>query len=354
MSVARIRTGGRAGANASHASSASVYASSPVAQAAHQTRTSCEPAACARSSSARQGIVSSCWRSRKKKVSLIVTSSISVAIARGPSTGSAARSQKGCCISVRQRTHDGRAQRWVLSRLHADAALAENEVGDEVEGVAQRDSAASRAIAVRASAIFPIGRISCRAALRCFTRHAVDGGGLLVLGDRQPAGLADRAEPVGAVAAHAGQDDGDACAPCVLRDASEQSVGRRSVQPGGVVRSSVRTPSVPEDEVGAVRGEGHAGKRLRSVLGESDRQRHGGIEPARKAFREAGRDVLDDEDRDGKLGGMPERSVARACGPPVEAQIPITEPRGAAGVATDVGRSAGRVDGGSRARRRAA
>ena len=47
MSVARIRTGGAAGANASHARSASVYASSPVAQAAHQTRI-CRRAGCPR------------------------------------------------------------------------------------------------------------------------------------------------------------------------------------------------------------------------------------------------------------------------------------------------------------------
>ena len=38
-------------------------------------------------------------------------------------------------------------------------------------------------------------------------------------------------------------------------------------------------------------------------LGEPDRQRHGGVEPARQAVGEAGGDVLDDEDRDGEAGG---------------------------------------------------
>ena len=70
-------TGGVAGVNASAASSASVYASSPLAHPALHTRMVADPAARAVASSRGHAIASSCARSRTKVVSWTVTSSIS-------------------------------------------------------------------------------------------------------------------------------------------------------------------------------------------------------------------------------------------------------------------------------------
>ena len=84
-----------------------------------------------------------------------------------------------------------------------------------------------------------------------------------------------------------------------------------------------------------------------SVLGEPDRQGYGGVEPACEAVREPRAMCWTTRIGIGKLAGMPARTVARACGPPVEAQIPITEPRGAAGFAAVAAAvQARRADGG--------
>ncbi len=84
MSVPRMSTGGFPGANALIASSARVYASSPVAHPALHTRMTSEPAARAARCRARQSIVPSWGMSLAKLVSCTVTSSISRSTRPGP------------------------------------------------------------------------------------------------------------------------------------------------------------------------------------------------------------------------------------------------------------------------------
>ena len=208
-----------------------MYASSPVAHAAHQMRISCEPAACARSSIARHGIVSSCWRSRKKKVSLIVTSSIERRDRAGALDRVGDKREEGGCIAVRQRTHDGRAQRRMLSRLDADAALAKDAARrpgrarrSSQRRPFERDRGQGFGDLFRSAGSSPhrasLLRMACRRRPRSSSSWAIVS----------PPASRIAAEPVGAVAAHPGQHDRDAGALCALRDAPEQHVARRSVQ----------------------------------------------------------------------------------------------------------------------------
>ncbi len=84
MSVPRISTGAAPGAKVLIASSASVYASSPVAQPALHARMVPVPAERATRCRARQSIVSSWGMSLAKLVSWIRTSSISRSTRPGP------------------------------------------------------------------------------------------------------------------------------------------------------------------------------------------------------------------------------------------------------------------------------
>ena len=94
-------------------------------------------------------------------------------------------------------------------------------------------------------AIRPTGSTWLHAAgLHRRVRHAEDRRGLAVLRDPDAAGVVDRAQPVGAVAAEAGQHDADGARAEDPGDAAEQRIGRGPHAPDrwapGRARAAVR------------------------------------------------------------------------------------------------------------------
>ena len=170
----------------------------------------------------------------------------------------------------------------------------------------------------------PSGRISARPALRRLARHPVDGGGRLVLRDRQPAG---RAAPPRARRRRRGPfRSGRRPTPALLRAramlrSSTSPEGR--CRPGAIARSSASSRPAPSSEMRRPRVRPHAGQSRRAPCSAS--RTGSGTAPSSQRARpvdEARRDVLDDEDRHRKVGGNRRRArAASACGPPVEAQI---------------------------------
>ena len=79
-----------------------------------------------------------------------------------------------------------------------------------------------------------------------------------------------------------------------------------------------------ELQVGAFRCDPDARRGRVAVFGDPHGKGHGAVEPLGQPLREAGADVLDDEDRDREVGRDREKR-ARICGPPVDEHMPITD-----------------------------
>ena len=345
------------GANASHARRASVYASSPVAHAAHQMRISCEPAACARSSSARHGIASSCSRSRKKKVSLIVTSSMSVAIARGP------------VDRVGGKREEVRRDRRRAAPARAPSAAPGAGSAATRMPLSRRTSSATRSSASLIAAARPFerdrrsGRRRSRRsagsvaapALRCFARHPVDAEVASSWAIVSPPASRTAPSPSAPSRPIPVSTTRDAGALCACRDAPEQHVGGRPVQRRGRRAVECENAVRPEHEMRRRRARAsHAAAARSRLVGEPDRQGHGGVEPRARPSVKPGGDVLDDEDRERESRREAERTVASALRAAGRRADPDHRAAARPGSHAARRRSGARAGDGSRARPRAA
>ena len=160
--------------------------------------------------------------------------------------------------------------------------------------------------------------------------HAEDDRGLFVLGDDPAARRIARRGARDAVLAHAGQDDGDGRgAECRGRPTRTGRCPRGgSRRPAGSATDVTRR-ALADAKVAVVGGEVDRprGQRL-AFPATLTRQGADRFEPRRQPLGEAGRDVLDDQDRQrGSRLGSPESRHWSAAGPPVEVAIATTRPR---------------------------
>ena len=126
-----------------------------------------------------------------------------------------------------------------------------------------------------ASASSPSGRTSVgQAVLDDRARHAVDGAGLGGLAEDAPAGGAHGAGALGAVAAHAGEDDEQRALAPHGGDVGDREVGARTQAADRGLVGQPRVARAVEAQVAAAGGdEGGAGLELVAERGLADVQR---------------------------------------------------------------------------------
>ncbi len=127
--------------------------------------------------------------------------------------------------------------------------------------------------------------------------HAVDGRGLLILGDGGRA-AAPKGEQAGRpVVPHPGEDHADPALAAALGHAVEEDVGGRTVEGHGLVEQ--RQPAAPPHDgmQPGRRHQDHPGPELGAVDGELDLEGGLAAHPTEEAVHEAGLQVLDDDDR---------------------------------------------------------
>ena len=299
-------------------------------------------------------MLASCPRSRRKEVSLTVTSSISRATScRAAERVGRRRRRNASGSDAGADAIERRAQERVLALAEPDAALAVARASATCVERARHDARPTGRSARSRRPIVAGARTSSAPALGRRPGHPEDGGARLVLGDRQPAGASDRAEPVGAVAAHArSARPRRRRAPAPAARLRSRTSADGPVRPGGVARVEHEPAGAVERQVGVLGRDpdrpARRARRRRAARAAAPGRRASARSPRRSRRRCAGRRGSGS----GTSAGISARTAASACGPPVEAQIPITEARraGAAGAGGRAG-SGPRADGGSRGRR---
>ena len=332
-----------------------MYASSPVAHAALQTRIVCDPPAARAIGAGRASrSSSSCRRSRRNDVSCTVISSIRRASARGRGRGRARGAANSACgrhpaSDARER----RAQGVVLARLSRTPALAQDERRRSGRGA--RSSPAPLRGASAAEDVADLGAAGAPARRPCPPRRAACRNTTELASSWaivSPPASANGCQPVGAVASHAGQHDADGVAAERRREASRTGRRPRAVRsPAAASRADAPAPAragrgVPPParsrRPGRCRSRGAAGLHRRARRPSSQRTSPSVNPDAMCCTTRMGI---------GNDAGSGPRSRASACGPPVEAQMPITTRRAGEPCRPAGGSEPAARDGGSRARR---